>query len=375
MGPRPTAPRALRLLVAPTAAWQPSLGSRACALKLAPARAERALQYGPAMKIGTALGVASLLLGLLAGAPGCIAATDSSDDGDDASESAEALSEEGRVEIVQFNPFYGGAYPQWAYTKDDWQKLPKTYATMEAFAKKLADDHPHAAVIGMQEILSEENVEQIRLRLVQATGKPWKAKHYGKSLYNGDAALPATQEGIFWRDDLIDFVTDFGTHEVVQFEKNGKIVSVRFGGALLAKKGTTRRFGFFTGKLSPRSYQSPGGKDLDAVKDEQVKKLESWIHDKMKDHPGATRVVAIDQNDGYGKLAFDEFAKRFGQGGDDTPTWQSPHTGNWYRYDYVWWDRDGDAEKKGNGFFSKPKLMTKTGSDHRAVVADVYIHG
>src|SRR5262245_30332856 len=76
----------------------------------------------------------ALLLALLLSIAGCIASTDSDDD-EDAAAHDDALSEAGRVEIVQFNPYRGGAYDQYAYAHD--QKGSQTYATMEAFASKL----------------------------------------------------------------------------------------------------------------------------------------------------------------------------------------------------------------------------------------------
>lgn len=318
-----------------------------------------------------ALAAALLAVPLLA----CTAAPDDTGPIDETEDLAEGLAEAGHLQVVQYNPFYGGAYPRYAYQEEGWQSLPKTYETAETFAAMLTAKYPAASVIGMQEILSEENAEQIRLRLAQASGKPWMVQFYGKSIADGADALPSTKEAIFWRDDVVTMLESFGTRQVQRYKnKSGTVISVRFGGALLQKKGTSRRFGFFTGKLTPRSQKGLDGKVLgDDDKVEELGILDGWIEQKMSAHPKASRIVAIDMNAGYGTDPWHRMAQSFADSHDPTKTWKSPHTGNWYRYDYIWWDYDGAAKTKKNGFFEDPHVMGKTGSDHKAVIADVYV--
>jgi len=140
-----------------------------------------------------------------------------------------------------------------------------------------------------------------------------------------------------------------------------------FGGALLQKKGGPR-FGFFTGKLTPRTWD---GHD-DQEKDDEARSLMGWIKDVMAPYPASSRIIAVDQNDFYEGLAFDAFQKSFSTPKDPTPTWKSPNTGKWHRYDYIWWDYDSGAKRSG-GFIGPMDEMGGSGSDHRAVIARVLL--
>lgn len=288
-------------------------------------------------------------------ATGCAADTgDEEDDGEETALTAAEVSAASEVTVVQFNPYYGGQYPMNGYTQDR-SKLPKSYATAEQFSKLLRQHHPNASVIGMQEMDSAQVAEEMRKRLGADGPRAWRVKWYGGEKQTGSA--------IYWRDDVIAFERDLGKHVVNHFSKEHGGVATTFGGALLKKKGTKREFGFFTGKLTPRTYDG----HRDQEKDDEARSLTAWIGRAMASEPRAARIVAIDMNDFYEGLAWKVFDKTFTDGKDARPTWKSPNTGNWHRYDYLWYDYDG-GKKRSGGIASGPIELGGTGSDHRAVV-------
>lgn len=259
----------------------------------------------------------------------------------------------GSIEVVQFNPYYGGAWPKWEYSKDKPRSGTPNWETAETFSRLLKQQHPNAAVIGMQEMDSQRNADEMRNRL----GASWRVKWYGGDKQTGSA--------IYWRDDVVSFEKDFGKHAVNHYDRGGGRVAVMFGGALLQKKGGPK-FGFFTGKLTPRTFTD------DNEKDDEARSLTAWIKSEMAPFPNSSRIITVDQNDFYGGLAFDAFRKTFSTPKDDTPTWKSPNTGNWHRYDYIWWDYDNGAKRSG-GFIGKSDVMGGSGSDHRAIISRVLL--
>ena len=62
-----------------------------------------------------------------------------------------------------------------------------------------------------------------------------------------------------------------------------------FGGALLRKKGGPK-FGFFTGKLTPRTFTD------DNEKDDEARSLTAWIKTVMAPHPGSSRIITTGNN-------------------------------------------------------------------------------
>jgi hypothetical protein len=222
----------------------------------------------------------------------------------------------------------------------------------------------------------------------------WKYLRYGAATYEG-APTKATQEAIFWRDDLVQLLDDLGTRRVQKYLQKGAAddmadagkslagldpVDVRFGGAVVLKRNTSRVFGFFTGKLTPRHQHaaSSTAKHLDTLDDGdkavEVARLARWIDSSMADHPYATRIVAIDMNAGFHSSPWKRMSHTFFDFADPVTTWQEPKSqgADWYRYDYLWWDFDAGSRRK-DGFYDDPKTMGKTGSDHKAVIADVYV--
>lgn len=286
---------------------------------------------------------------------GCAADVED-DDGEDGEEialSESELTRSGSIEVVQFNPYYGGAWPKFEYTKEKPRQGTPTYETAEAFSALLKKDHPNAAVIGMQEIDSPGVAEEMRKRL----GGNWRVQWYGGAKETGSA--------IYWRDDVVSFEANFGKHAVNVVDRPGGKLTIMFGGALLQKKGGPK-FGFFTGKLTPRTWDGAG----DREKDNEARSLMRWISQVMAGQPNASRVIAVDQNDFHSGLAYDAFKRSFSTVKDDTATWKSPNTGKWHRYDYIWWDWDS-GKKRSGGFIGKADIMGGTGSDHRAVISRV----
>lgn len=282
---------------------------------------------------------------------GCALETDEDDDGEETALSESELTASASVEVVQFNPYYGGAWPKWEFTKDKPRSGTPSWETAETFSRLLKKQHPNAAVIGMQEMESKGDAEEMRKRL----GESWRVEWYGGARQTGSA--------IYWRDDVVSFENNFGKHAVNHYDRGGGKIAVTFGGALLQKKGGPK-FGFFTGKLTPRTFTD------DNEKDDEARSLTAWIRNVMSPYPNSSRIITVDQNDFYGGLAFDAFWKTFSTPKDDTPTWKSPNTGNWHRYDYVWWDYDS-GKKRAGGFVGKPDVMGGSGSDHRAVISRV----
>lgn len=286
---------------------------------------------------------------------GCALDTDDEEE-EDVEETALSESElkgGGSIEVVQFNPYYAGAWPKWEYAKDKPRSGTPNWETAETFSRLLKQQYPNASVIGMQEIESAGQAEEMRKRL----GGNWRVQWYGGEKQTGSA--------IYWRDDVVSFEKSFGKHAVNHYDRGNGRTAVVFGGALLQKKGGPK-FGFFTGKLTPRTFTD------DNEKDDEARSLSAWIKDEMKPYPNASRIIAVDQNDFYGGLAFRAFSKTFSTKDDDTPTWKSPNTGKWHRYDYIWWDYDSGAKRSG-GFIGKSNVMGGSGSDHRAVISRVVL--
>jgi hypothetical protein len=281
----------------------------------------------------------------------CAVVVDDEEDGEETALSESELTASASIEVGQFNPYYGGAWPKWEYAQDEPRSGNKTYETAETFSRLLTQQHPNTAVMGMQEMESKSDAEEMRKRL----GSKWRVEWYGGDKQTGSA--------IYWRDDVVTFEKNFGKHTVNRYTRGGRTVAVNFGGALLSKKGGPK-FGFFTGKLTPRTFTD------DDEKDDEARSLMRWIKDVMSPNPNSSRIITVDQNDFYGGLAFDAFSKSFSTPKDDTPTWKSPNTGKWHRYDYIWWDYDSRTKRAG-GFVGTPDVMGASGSDHRAVIGRV----
>lgn len=287
------------------------------------------------------------LLGLVALVLGCSAEVP--DEPEDEALASSALAGGPSVQVVQFNPYYGGMYPKWAYTQPGGgHDLPKTYETMETFSKLLAASYPNAAIIGMEEVEAASVAEEIRTRL----GPTWATIWYGGEKETGSA--------IFYRTTDIALQKNLGKHAVNHFDAKHGGNAVMFGGALFTQVASGAELAFFTGKMTPRTYDGHN----DQEKDDEAKSLTTWVNTVTADHPHTTKILTIDQNDPYAGLAMTELNKSWRQPGDETPTWKSPNSGKWFRYDYVWTNKTG-------AFVGPSHVMGDSGSDHRSVISTV----
>lgn len=295
--------------------------------------------------------------------PACAAETSEDDESEEVATSSDALSKAGGIEVVQCNPFYAGAYE-----RPD-RSLPKTFATAKRFARKLAREHTHAAVIGMQEVETSGDADRVRDILNAETGRNWKVRWFNK--HSGPNAVAATGEAIFWRPAVFDLVEDFGTKEVEAIDtaarREGK--SVRFGGLLLRRKGTTRKLAVFTGKLAWWGTESDGQRIDNEDRAHQIAVLRRWIDEKTASHRRASRVVLMDMNAVVGSAPHKKMLEEYQDGGETAPTYFERGK---KRLDYVFWDYDS-GKKRPDGIFGKPVVSADFGSDHRFVAAKVYM--
>jgi len=310
-----------------------------------------------------------LALALAVIATGCLMEPGDEEEGEIGDYEAE-FAKTGAVRVVQCNPFWGGMY-----STPDRGPGPAvnaagelTYPTAHRFARMLRDKYPGVAAIGMQEITGPGNAEDIRAILAKVTGRTWSVRYYNQ--HAGPDALPATKEAIFWRSDRFDAIADFGTKEVERIDHNGgrENFSVRFGGLLLRRKGDNRTLGIFTGKLVWAGQTRNGRTFTQEDRAEEAAVLRRWINEKMAPWPRATRVVVLDQNADRPSPAYSDMSKEYSAGGANDPTFGDK------QFDFVYWDLNSGAKRAG-GFFGEPRVSPNFGSDHRAVIADVYVSG
>lgn len=309
-------------------------------------------------------GLAVALVAIAAlGAPGCAAETAADDEDEEVASSSDALSKAGGIEVIQCNPFYAGAYE-----RPD-RSSPRTFATAKRFARSIDRNHTHAAVIGMQEVESAADAERVRAILDAETGRNWKVRWFDK--HTAPNAVEATGEAIFWRPAVFDLLADFGTKEVDAIDtaarREGK--SVRFGGLLLRRKGTTRKLAVFTGKLAWWGTESNGQRIDNDDRAHQISVLRRWIDEKTANHRRASRVVMMDMNATFGSAPHKRMLEEYQDGGETAPTYFERGR---LRLDYVFWDYDS-GKKRPDGIFGKPVVSGDFGSDHRYVAAKVYM--
>jgi hypothetical protein len=124
--------------------------------------------------------------------------------------------------------------------------------TAARVAQLLERDHPNAAVLGMQDVVSAEDAEQVRRVLTTETGQRWSVRWFTKG------------EAIFWRPAVFALAADFGAKSA----EGG-----RLAGVLLSKRDTARKLAVFTG--SPTAEGA----------------LEAWIQEKTAKHGASARVI------------------------------------------------------------------------------------
>ena len=315
------------------------------------------------------------LAALLGGLAGCVA-TVGEDLWDEPAAAASGLARDGVLTVVQVNPYYGGRHDRRAYRRPGFS--PKTarptWETARTFADTIATSYPQATLLGMQEMGVTDGddavtSETMRAILAARTGHPWRVRYYHR--HSGPSAPPATHQAIFWRSDVLEMLEDYGTKMVDEVHTGSGILHNRFAGALFRVRGTTREVGFFTGKLTwmGQTVSGRSGRPHRITHDDrayEIEVLHRWMRAKMADRPGAPRVIALDMNDDFGSAAWRELRRHYRDGGSERATWWSPRTGNGHRFDYVFYS---PSSAVGSG----PRVSPDFGSDHRAVIARVFV--
>jgi hypothetical protein len=285
------------------------------------------------------------------------------DEGDAEPISAEASASKDVATVAQINPYYGGRF------SDLDRSGPVTYQTARRMARFIADNWPRLSVIGMEEIANPENATMLAQLLTEVTGHPWTAQYFGRGTQAD--ALPSTKEAILWRSDVWTPLEVLGTREVAAVDTSSgpSTLSIRFGGILLQRNGTSHKLAMFAGKLSWPGKRHNGRLLDNDDRARQADTLMTWIDAKLAGHPTATRVIAVDVNAGYDTAPWRHFQRHFGDGGDDRPThW----TFGARRIDSLFWDYDAGAKRSDNfGFVGGPYRSANFGSDHRAVAARI----
>jgi hypothetical protein len=263
------------------------------------------------------------------------------------------------ITFCQCNVFEGGR----------WSGLNRknaTYDTATRFARFVAstnmpgDKYPPIAVIGMQE-LSETDREKMEGFLRKETGADWRSSRTPQGI-NDDSGI-----GVFWRTDLVEPAVggDLGDVIVDQLD-NG--YAIKFAGRVF-RTSAGERFAFFTGKLAWGDAIKGGKRLTDEDRRMEVKRLKSWIVEKIGQPPeiaivasdfnsrpqsSAWREMNIDYFDPSRQHTYDSLSGRlalnlFGR-----------------RLDYIWLQRTTRAR-----FANGPHRSPPFGSDHRAVYATI----
>lgn len=265
--------------------------------------------------------------------------------------------------VAQINPYYGGRFSTLDLSK------PQTYETAHRLGRFIAQSWPRLSVIGMEEIADAANAAKLAQILTQATGHPWTAQHYGRG--SGADALPSTEEAILWRTDVWTPVENLGTRQVaaVDTSRGPATLSVRFGGMLLRRTGTSHELAIFAGKITWPGKKTNGRLLDNDDRARQADTLMTWVDNKLAAHPNATRVIAVDVNADIGTAPWRHFQRHYADGNDTRPThW----TFGARRIDGLFWDYDAGV-KRGDafGFVGGPYRSAAYGSDHRAIAARI----
>ncbi len=164
---------------------------------------------------------------------------------------------------------------------------------------------------------------------------------------------------------------DFGTRQVEAMDTAAgpESHSLRFGGLLLRRTGTERDLAMFVGKLAPLGHTAGGEPLTNQDRADEVDRLMRWIEKKLEGHPRATRVIAVDPNADYGTEPWDHLRRHYWDGDDDRPTHFAFGA---RRIDYLFWDMDA-GPRRTDGFLLGPRVSPSFGSDHRAVIARIYV--
>ncbi|HEU0037305.1 MAG TPA: endonuclease/exonuclease/phosphatase family protein [Kofleriaceae bacterium] len=290
----------------------------------------------------------------------------------------------GTVRVVQMNPYYAGRLAPYnehanscsatsecgvsgrractmASQEGCWECIDhacrqRTYETAKHAAGLV--DAIRADVVGIQE-LDPAFAPRIAQILAQATGATWDYRVSAQGIGGRGSGV-----GVYWRADRISLVADLG-HVDVDTLASGYIV--RFHGVILSPKGTTKQFGFFSGKLD----WNKGEGDRRTA---EARRLRSWIDARLAEHGVKTRIVASDFNDTIGSNAYDVFAD-YDDGDAIKPTVRGLDPDR--RIDYLLW-ADGAAGASRQGFATarSDRRLGRSeffGSDHRFVYGDARV--
>ncbi len=279
------------------------------------------------------------------------------------------------ITVCQCNIFDGG---RWT----GQNKKAVTYDTVKRFAQFVASVNPPGskfppiAVIGMQEVLSETDCEQIKKSLKTYTKIDWNGIRTAQGISNRSGIA------IFWRPDLVEHVPEWylGTTTLGQLD-NGYVIN--FVGRLFRKVGTDSAFGFFTGKLVWEDAVQNGIKVTDEQRSQQAIHLKNWIKDGEPDSPGMSgfpgtgRVITTDMNANLNTSTWKEMNLDYTDPGKQCTHNSCLGTSALdlfgKRLDYIWWSYDSSGKRPG-GFLYGPTRSDHFGSDHRALYATIELH-
>ena len=274
----------------------------------------------------------------------------------------------GTVTVFQCN-VNGGAAP------------PANIAALVAGINPAGSPYPPVAVIGMQELMTDQYRMNVEAALEQATAVPWESVRVPQGVDRTSGI------GFFWRPDLLEYRSDYswdlGTKVLEQID-NGYVI--KFTGRLFRRPGTEEALGVFTGKLVWGGAILRGQEVTDQDRQLEAAALKSWILNGdpdagpgMTSYPSCVRVIPTDLNADTGTGTWDLMKQDYEDPSYQHTAWaslsdfQMDVLGMGYRIDYVWWDYDSGAKQSG-GFADGPRRSADFGSDHRAVWATVNLH-
>jgi hypothetical protein len=221
-------------------------------------------------------------------------------------------------------------------------------------------DAINADVVGIQE-LNPVYAPKIDSILQAKTGAQWAYKVSAQGVDGKGSGV-----GAYWRSDRIELVADLG---YVNVDTLASRYIVRFHGVILQVKGTSKQFGFFSGKLVWGSAGDDDDRKLEA------QRLKAWIDTQMAKYPAAkARIVASDFNDTIGSGAYNVFGNY-----DDGDAIKGTHSGAnpSQRIDYLFWaDSKSGATQQGFVTARSDRRLGRSeyfGSDHRFVYGDAKI--
>ena len=238
---------------------------------------------------------------------------------------------------------------------------PVTWDTAKGFARALALETPDAAIVGMQELDSDQTAAKVRELLHQSTGKDWTFLWTPQGLNDRGDGL-----AIFWRRDLISMERDLGKTPL-DFLDDGAVLSAM--GAWFRHLESSRTFGFFTARLAPPSADRGAMPVTTWVQRMEAWRLREWIARVMEPHPDDARILAVDLESSWASPAWFELRRDFEPDADKRFTVCS-HTALFKgkRYDYLWWDGHSGPRLHG-GRVGRPGRSEHFGGSHRFVWA------